>query len=144
MLALLFYFNNLNIFSGTIIFLLFIIGVLNLNKSGKSNVLKGNTMNDLTENSVKIIINSEQYLELEKKERNSLEKKLTEHFQMLIIESFINRLSSEEAEKITEITKRESEETSKIINQALQKPEFLKDVKARLKREIEVFKSLKK
>lgn len=92
---------------------------------------------------VKEIISSPSYKDIKEEKRNSLEKDINLHLEKIVIETFINRLSNEEAEELNLSIKKNPEEAlEKLRKMAFLTPNLAEDLEKRLTKEVEKFKSL--
>lgn len=95
------------------------------------------------EQKVKEVINSPGYSSLSDEKKNSLEKKITVHLNRMVIETFVNHLSEENAQKLSNLTKNDPSEAIKKINElAFSTPDLAESLEKRINKEVEKFKSL--
>lgn len=94
------------------------------------------------ETSVKKVLDSPGYLTLRGDERDKLEKSLSEHFENMILETFMNRLTDNQVKEVQNTLSNPSILEEKFTEYAAQIPGLAQDIEDRLGREAEALKSL--
>lgn len=94
------------------------------------------------ETSVKGVLDSPGYLTLGGDEREKLTESLKEHFGDMILETFMNRLTDDQAKEVQNNLSNPSILEEKFAEYAAQIPELAQDIEDRLGREAEMLKSL--
>ena len=93
---------------------------------------------------VESILTSPSYSSLSGEKKEEMRAKMENHLERMVIETFINRLTDEEAEKLNDLMKRKPKEAhEKLKELSFSRPELAKDIEERLDREVKKFKSLK-
>ncbi len=90
------------------------------------------------------ILSSPSYKNLTDKKKEKLQTEISNHLEKMVIETFINRLTDEQAEELNNLMQRKPKRAhEKLKELAFSTPELAEDVQARLQKEVEKFKSLK-
>ncbi|MGM0439062.1 MAG: hypothetical protein ACQEP3_01350 [Patescibacteria group bacterium] len=93
---------------------------------------------------VEEILASPSYKNIEEDKRKSLKKEIQDHLERMVIETFVNRLSEEEAEDLNKLMQKDGSRAHKKLKElAFSTPELANDLEQRINREVEKFKSLK-
>ena len=82
------------------------------------------------------------YEKLDKKEKDKLSKKLAAHFQDMVLETLINRLSAEQLKDVKAVVKKPKLLEEKLEECAAVIPGLAADIEERLQREVKAIKSL--
>ena len=92
---------------------------------------------------VEEILSSPSYSSLSNEKRERMRSKMENHLEKMVIETFINRLTDEQAEKLNDLMQRKPREThDKLRKLAFSTPDLAKDIQSRIEKEVEQFKSL--
>lgn len=94
------------------------------------------------DSSVKEVLDSPGYLALSGDERDKLVKSLSEHFENMILETFMNRLTDNQVKEIRDTLSNHGILEEKFAEYAAQIPGLAGDIEDRLERETEALKSL--
>ena len=97
------------------------------------------------QNKVEEILNSPTFISIPEEKKGRMRSKMENHLEMMVIETFINRLTTDQAEKLSSLIERKPEEASQKLREfASSNPGLADDLQERIEREVEQFKSLKK
>lgn len=94
------------------------------------------------DSSVKQVLDSPGYLVLSGGERDKLVKTLSEHFENMILETFMNRLTETQVKEVRKALANPGSLEEKFTEYAARIPDLASDIEERLGREIEALKSL--
>ena len=93
---------------------------------------------------VEEILRSPSYSSLSNEKKEQMRSKMENHLERMVIETFINRLTDEQAEKLNNLMERKPKEVhSKLRKLAFSTPDLAEDIQSRIETEVEKFKSLK-
>ncbi len=96
-------------------------------------------MEDFIEKKVEEVLSSTPYQNISEEKRAELRVKINKHLEGVVLETFINRLSDEEAEELLNA----KEDKLKVLRRlAGSNPDLAKDIEQRVEKEVETFKSL--
>ena len=100
-------------------------------------------LDDFIQKKTDDILSSPGYQDLTEDEREKLGEKIEDHLEFLILETFVNRITEEEAKRIISLLEDDKERAYKEIRKVSVKNEALiEDLESRINREVEMFKSL--
>ncbi len=92
---------------------------------------------------VEEILNSPGYKSLTTEKQKKLKKKITIHLKRMILETFVNNLSEEDAQKLSNLVENDpSKAIKKISEMAFSTPDLAEELEKRINKEAEKFKSL--
>ena len=102
-----------------------------------------NTLTNFVTDLVVSIVDSSAYRNLPTKERAELTEKLDDHFEVMIIETFLNRIDPDDAEELQELMEKdEARALERMEEIAAVTPGLIQDIQDRLKREAQVWLEL--
>jgi len=93
---------------------------------------------------VEEILTSTCYSSLSSEKKEEMRSKMENHLEKMVIETFINRLTDEQAEKLNNLMQRKPKKAhEKLKELAFSTPDLAEDIESRIEKEVEKFKSLK-
>ena len=90
------------------------------------------------------ILSSPSYQNLDNKKEEKLRTEINNHLEKMVIETFINRLTDEQAQELNDLMQRKPKRAhDKLRKLAFSTPDLAEDIESRIEKEVKKFKSLK-
>jgi len=90
------------------------------------------------------ILSSPSYKDLDESDKNELREEIKAHLERMVIEIFINRLSSDQAKELNKLARKDGKRALRKLREfSFSSPDLAKDLEETLNKEVEKFKSLK-